>query len=236
MIEDLRKAQEQAQQLKLASMGRLSASIAHEIRNPLGAIRHANALLGEQLEQPGQARLSRIIEDNTVRIDRVVTDVLSVARRERPNDELIDLAAFLPAFLDEFVAQSGAARRQVAIVIESGEPLRFDANHLRRVLVNLVGNALRYASGGDGAVQIGWQESGPDRLELRVSDDGPGLPFEMQQHAFEPFFTTEARGTGLGLFLSRELCAANGASIRYEPPGAAGRGAFVVELAKHGIG
>jgi two-component system sensor histidine kinase PilS (NtrC family) len=58
----------------------------------------------------------------------------------------------------------------------------------------------------------------------------------MQQHAFEPFFTTEARGTGLGLFLSRELCAANGASIRYEPPGAAGRGAFVVELAKHGIG
>ena len=230
MIEDLRKAQAQAQQLKLASMGRLSASIAHEIRNPLGAIRHANALLGEQLEQPAQRRLSRIIEDNTVRIDRVVADVLSVARRDSPNDESIDIAGFMPAFLDEFAMQAGVPRSRIGLSIESDRRLRFDPNHLQRVLVNLVGNALRYATQADAAVQVGWRDCGNDRLELRISDDGPGLPQEMLQHAFEPFFTTETRGTGLGLFLSRELCVANRASIRYEAPGAGRRGAFVIEV------
>lgn len=230
MIEDLRKAQAQAQQLKLASMGRLSASIAHEIRNPLGAIRHANALLGEQLEQPVQKRLSKIIEDNTVRIDRVVADVLSVARRESPNDEAIEVASFLPAFLDEFALQAGVPRSRIGLSVETDRPLRFDPNHLQRVLVNLVGNALRYASQSEAAVQVEWRDCGNDRLELRISDDGPGLPHEMLQHVFEPFFTTEASGTGLGLFLSRELCVANRASIRYEAPQPARRAAFVIEV------
>jgi two-component system sensor histidine kinase PilS (NtrC family) len=234
MLDDLRRAEERAQQLKLASMGRLTASIAHEIRNPLGAIRHANALLAERIEDPGQRRLSRIIEDNTVRIDRVVADVLSVSRRERPGDETIDMAPFLPAFADEFAAQAGVARERIAVRVESEQPMRFDANHLRQVLVNLVGNALRYASSAPNAVVVTWRGQAhrseqPHRLELRVSDDGPGLSPEMQQHAFEPFFTTEASGTGLGLYLARELCAANGAAIRYEPVADGRPGAFVVE-------
>lgn len=234
MLEDLRRAEERAQQLKLASMGRLTASIAHEIRNPLGAIRHANALLAERIDDPGQRRLSRIIEDNTLRIDRVVADVLSVSRRERPGDETIDMAPFLPAFADEFAAQAGVARERIAVRVESDQPMRFDANHLRQVLVNLVGNALRYASGAPNAVVVTWRgqphrSEQPHRLELRVSDDGPGLSPEMQQHAFEPFFTTEASGTGLGLYLARELCAANGAAVRYEPAADGRPGAFVVE-------
>lgn len=228
MLDDLRQAEERAQQLKLASMGRLSASIAHEIRNPLGAIRHANALLGERLAEETNQRLSRIIEDNTLRIDRIIGDVLSVSRRERPVQEEIDVAAFLPAFADEFALQANVPRERIDVQVQSASLMCFDANHLRQVLVNLAGNALRYASGKPGSVTLQWRLRRLDRLELRIADDGPGLSAEMQQHVFEPFFTTEARGTGLGLYLARELCAANGALLRYEPAGDAA-GAFVIE-------
>jgi two-component system sensor histidine kinase PilS (NtrC family) len=231
MIEDPRRVEERAQHLKLASMGRLSASIAHEIRNPLGAIRHANALLAERLEDSPGRRLSRIIEDNSVRIDRVIAAVLSVSRRERPSDETIAVAPFLSAFADEFAAQAGVERARIALQIEATQPIRFDSNHLRQVLVNLVGNALRYASQVPGAVVLTWREDPLHRLELRVCDDGPGLSAEMQQSAFEPFFTTDTRGTGLGLYLARELCAANGASLRFEPAADTRPGGFVIEPA-----
>ena len=231
MIEDQSELEERAQQLKLASMGRLSASIAHEIRNPLAAIRHANGLLAERLDDPQLRRLAGIVEDNTVRIDRIVADVLSIARRERAAVESIDLRQFLEQLLSEFAAQTGADLRRIAVRLDSAEPMRFDSNHLRQVLSNLLGNALRYASQQPGAVLVHWRAREGDRLELRVADDGPGLSPEMLQHAFEPFFTTESRGTGLGLYLARELCAANGAAIRYQAGGdpAPYRGAFVIE-------
>lgn len=231
MLEDQRLIEERAQQLKLASMGRLSASIAHEVRNPLAAIRHANSLLAERLDDPAQVRLARIVEDNTVRIDRIVGDVLSIARRERAADEAIDVPAFLRGFLPEFVAASGADPRRISVRLETDRPIRFDSNHLRQVLFNLLGNALRYASQDESAVLIEWREREPHRLELKVADDGPGLPTEMLEHAFEPFFTTESRGTGLGLYLARELCNANAATIRYETgaPSARYRSAFVIE-------
>jgi len=230
VIEDLRQVEERAQQLKLASMGRLSASIAHEIRNPLAAIRHANGLLGEQLSQPAQARLARIVEDNSVRIDRIVSNVLSIARRERTALEPIDVRAFLEGLLPEVLAGAAADPRRVDVAIEVDAPMRFDANHLRQVVVNLLTNALRYAGDAPGAVRLSWARGAGDRLEFRVADDGPGLAPEMLEHVFEPFFTTEARGTGLGLYLARELCAANQATLRYEPAaeGARHRGAFVI--------
>lgn len=231
ILEDQRLVEERAQQLKLASMGRLSASIAHEVRNPLAAIRHANSLLAERIGDPALARLARIVEDNTVRIDRIVEDVLSIARRERAADESIDLRDFLKGFLAEFAAASGVDRQRIAVRLETDRPIRFDSNHLRQVLLNLLGNALRYASGAEGAVMIGWREREAHRLELTVADDGSGLPPEMLEHAFEPFFTTDSRGTGLGLYLTRELCNANGATIRYEaaPPPGRYRSAFVIE-------
>ncbi|HLS57853.1 MAG TPA: ATP-binding protein [Zeimonas sp.] len=230
-LEDQRAFEERAQQLKLASMGRLSASIAHEVRNPLAAIRHANSLLAERLDDPAQIRLARIVEDNTVRIDRIVTDVLSIARRERAAEESVDVASFLKGLLPEFVATSGADPRRIAVRLETDLPIRFDSNHLRQVLLNLLSNALRYASPEDSAVLIEWRESGGHRLELKVSDDGPGLPTDMLEHAFEPFFTSESRGTGLGLYLARELCVANAATIRYEAGEASSRyrSAFVIE-------
>ena len=234
VVEDLDRIEQRAQQLKLAAMGRLSASIAHEIRNPLGAIRHANGLLAERLDDARLRRLAAIVEDNSVRIDRVVEHVLSIARRERAEPEPLDAAGLLAAFVPEFAAQQDVPAERIAVRVESSAPIMFDAGHLRQVLINLVGNALRHASDAPGAVVVAWREAPGDRLELSVSDDGPGLAAEHVQHAFEPFFTTEARGTGLGLYLVRELCASNGASVRYErhAPGARHGGAFVIELAQ----
>jgi two-component system sensor histidine kinase PilS (NtrC family) len=234
VIDDLRELEERAQQLKLASMGRLSASIAHEIRNPLAAIRHANGLLAEQLGEPRLQRLARIVETNTVRIDRVVEDVLAIARRERPSLEPLDIARFLEVLIPEIVVMSGTDRRRIEVALAADAPILFDPGQLRQVLVNLVGNALRYASDAPSAVRIEWRRDPADRLELRVSDDGPGLAPGMIDHVFEPFFTTESRGTGLGLYLAREFCAANGAALRYEVSTAPGghRTAFVIAVAQ----
>lgn len=230
VLEDQREVEERAQQLKLASMGRLSASIAHEIRNPLAAIRHANALLAEQLDAPAMRRLAGIVESNTGRIDRIVRDVLSVARREPPVLEDVHVARFLDELLPELREMAGARPERVRCRVEADDPLPFDSGQLRQVIVNLVGNALRFASDAPGAVSVEWRRDPAGRLELRVSDDGPGMAGEMAEHAFEPFFTTRTRGTGLGLYLAREICASNLAELRYERPAPAqsGRGAFVV--------
>ncbi len=237
LVENLHELEQRAQQLKLASMGRLSASIAHEIRNPLGAIRHANSLLAEQLESAPLARLARIVEDNTVRINRVIEDVLSISRGGPAVVEAIDMESFLDGFIREFVAQASAERDRIAVVIETDAPMSFDSNQLRQVLVNLVGNALRYASQEPGAVKIGWRKLTSGRLELSIADDGPGLGPDAVAYAFEPFFTTESRGTGLGLYLARELSALNAASIRYQKLRAGGRysGAFLIEPRREAV-
>lgn len=218
LLEDLAQIEERAQQLKLASMGRLSAAIAHEIRNPLGAIRHAGNLLGEQVEAVQLKRLTAIIERSTLRIDRIIEDVLSMARRGGMQENLL-LPAFMPQFMHEFLAEQPANQQRLSWCFDTGAPLAFDPNHLRQVLVNLLSNALRYASAEPGAVMVRWLARPDGRLQLWVVDDGPGIGEEQRQHLFEPFFTTEAQGTGLGLHLTRELCLANGASIRYEAPG-----------------
>ena len=230
MLEDLGRLEQRAQQLKLASMGRLSASIAHEIRNPLAAIRHANGLLAESQVQPGARRLSSIVEVNCLRIDRIIEDVLSISRRGAGTPEAIDAQAFLSEVVGDYLAQSGAEPSRVRINVDSPLRIWFDAGNLRRVLLNLLGNAVRHASESPGAVGVGWHTEG-GRAQLVVDDDGPGVPETVRGHLFEPFFTTAPSGTGLGLHLARELCAANGASIRYRPAGdnPARRGAFVVE-------
>jgi two-component system sensor histidine kinase PilS (NtrC family) len=217
VVEDQREVEERAQQLKLASMGRLSASIAHEIRNPLAAIRHANALLAEQLTAPAARRLAGIVEDNTLRIDRIVRDVLSVARRDPPTLENVDVARFFAEVAPELARMSAQAPGRVRLSAGEPAPLSFDPGQLRQVLFNLVGNALRYASQRTGAVLVEWRRGRSGRPELRVCDDGPGLAGDILEHAFEPFFTTGARGTGLGLHLAREICLRNRAELRYEP-------------------
>ena len=230
VLEDIARLDEWAQQLKLASMGRLSASIAHEIRNPLSAIRHANGLIRERLDDRTMIRLSRIVEDNSLRIDRIIEDVLSVSRRGAPAIESIDASGFLPSVIEDACRPSGIDPARIRLIIACDAPIHFDAGHLRQVVLNLLSNALRHASVLPGAIQVSWLMGSPGPV-LEVSDDGPGVQSDLLKHLFEPFMTTERSGTGLGLHLARELCLANGARIHYRRPGdnESRRGAFLIE-------
>ena len=213
-VEDTTRAREQAQQLKLAALGRLTANIAHEIRNPLAAISHASELLDEQSRGEDPARLTRIIQDNTRRLERLVSDVLQLNRRDRISAGPIRLHPWLGEFLAEFVANESATADRFAVDAGADAWIEFDREHLRQVLWNLLRNAARYAGPEDGAVRIALRGYA-GRVELSVIDNGPGVPPSHQGQLFEPFFTTEAKGTGLGLYLARELCAANRATLEY---------------------
>ncbi|MGB5080088.1 MAG: HAMP domain-containing sensor histidine kinase [Burkholderiales bacterium] len=213
-LEDLSKLQEQARQLKLAALGRLTANIAHEIRNPLSAITHAGDLLLEEQRGPQKERMVQIIQDNARRLERMVHDVLELSRRDRVEPEKIRLRPYLTNFIEEF-------SRNEKIPIESFHPdvgedvsLEFDRAHLNQVLWNLLGNAWRHSRKRAGSVRLtAWRRT--NRVELHVIDDGDGVARELQPQLFEPFFTTFASGTGLGLYIARELCAANGTVLEY---------------------
>ena len=214
LLEDMGRVQEQARQLKLAALGRLTASIAHEIRNPLSAIKHAGELLQEDEKSEMRTRLLRIVHDNAQRVERIVSDVLEVGRRDRAHRETVALASMLPALLDEFVLKEKVAPDTISLEL-AGEPkLFFDRAHLYQVLTNLLTNALRYSQRRSGSVRVEARCSSSDGfVEVHVIDDGPGVENDSREHIFEPFFTTHSRGTGLGLYIARELCDANGATL-----------------------
>jgi two-component system sensor histidine kinase PilS (NtrC family) len=218
-LEDISKLEHQARQVKLAALGRLTANIAHEIRNPLAAITHASELLLEENRQPGRERLTRIIRDNAGRLDRMVKDVLELNRRDRVHAEAIRIAPFLTVFLDEFVQNERLDRSAFALERDGDGLVEFDRVHLHQVLWNLARNAWRHSHKGPGSVRMRLQRQG-NRLELHVLDDGPGVAKDLQSQLFEPFFTTYSAGTGLGLYIARELCAANGAALDYVDRGA----------------
>lgn len=218
LLEDLSRLQEQATQLKLAALGRLTASIAHEIRNPLSAITHAGDLLQEEIEPPGRDRLLHIIRENARRLDRMVRDVLELSRRDRARPETIRLQGFIAGFLDEFTQNEGVPRERFAIDVPPEASVEFDRAHLNQVLWNLVRNASRHCRQQPGSVVVR-AEQRHRRLELHVIDDGEGVPKEFQAQLYEPFFTTYSGGTGLGLYIARELCVANSAALEYVDPG-----------------
>ena len=213
-LEDLSKLQEQAQQLKLAALGRLTANIAHEIRNPLSAITHAGDLLVEENRAAGRERLVRIIRDNAARLDRMVQDVLELSRRDRVQPEPIRLRSFLLGFVEDFAQNEDIATETFVLDVPEDVQVEFDRVHLNQVLWNLVRNAWRHCRRQAGSVRLR-VEGRPGRVELHIADDGAGVPRELQAQLFEPFFTTFSGGTGLGLYIARELCAANGASLEY---------------------
>jgi two-component system sensor histidine kinase PilS (NtrC family) len=213
-LEDTTRSREQAQQLKLAALGRLTANIAHEIRNPLAAISHAAELLGEERRGADKARLTRIIRDNTARLERLVSDVLQLNRRDRVASERIQLRSWLAAFVAEFVANESVPRERFAIECPRDAVIEFDPGHLHQVMWNLLRNAVRHARSGPGSVRLA-VAGFAGRVELSVIDNGPGVPRASQGQLFEPFFTTDSKGTGLGLYLARELCTANRAALEY---------------------
>lgn len=228
-LEDLQAIEDQAQRLKLAAMGRLTASIAHEIRNPLAAISQAGQLLAEETQDPLQQRLTSIVRENTLRLNRLVEDVLRAARRDSPMSDEFDLGRFCATWLEEFYRDRGLAEGAVSLAIAPGTVVKVEQGHLRQVLFNLVDNALRYCSGRPGSIEIRVDPGdGRDQpVRLWVFDDGPGVPQADRDAMFEPFFTTHARGTGLGLYLAREFCVANGIDLTYESRQAGGAPACI---------
>lgn len=222
-LEDIGRLQQEAQQVKLAALGRLTANMAHEIRNPLAAISHAAELLADEPPGRGTERLTRIIGDNTQRLNRLVAEVMELGHRDRVNSEPIHLNGFLHQLLEELALQDPALPARLSLDLPEAFTLRFDRGHLHRVLTNLLSNALGYASQAPGAIRI-QGESGKfaNRVGLHIIDDGPGIAEAERNQVFEPFFTTRAAGTGLGLYIARELCEANGArlSLLDNAPGA----------------
>ncbi|MDI6746624.1 MAG: ATP-binding protein [Rhodocyclaceae bacterium] len=222
-LEDVGRQQQKAQQMKLAALGRLTANLAHEIRNPLAAISHAAELLAEEPPDKGTERLTRIIGDNTQRLNRLVAETMELGRRDRVNPELIDVASFIDQQLEELALQDPGCVARIRVELPDKFSLCFDRGHLHRVLSNLLSNALRYASNAPGAVRIqGEQGKFANRFSLHVINDGPGIDEAARSQIFEPFFTTSVAGTGLGLYIARELCEANGArlSLLENSPGA----------------
>ena len=229
-IEDMTRLREQAQQLKLAALGRLTANIAHEIRNPLSAISHAAELLDEGQRKVDQVRLTRIIRDNTLRLDRLVSDVLQLNRRDRVEAERIHLNVWLNGFLEEFASNESVVPERLVLEVASDAWVRFDRGHLHQVLWNLLRNAVRHATSGAGSVRFVVRVL-TNQVELNVTDDGLGVSKSNQGQLFEPFFTTYSAGTGLGLYLARELCAANGATLEYVDDAPGGHFRIVCEEA-----
>lgn len=220
-LEDQSQLTQQAQQMKLASLGTLTAGIAHEIRNPLGAISHAAQLLQESEDlNKGDARLADIIQQHSIRMNKVVENVLQLSRRKQSHAELISLNLFLNTFTEE-LADSLGSDIQIDLHIEDASlQARIDTNQLTQVLTNLCQNGLRYSEKETGKAEItltGGRLESSDRPYIDVIDQGTGISQEDAEHLFEPFFTTSAMGTGLGLFIAKELCEANEARLDYIP-------------------
>ncbi|MBT8136677.1 MAG: PAS domain-containing protein [Gammaproteobacteria bacterium] len=219
-LEDATQLSERVQQAKLAALGRLSASIAHEIRNPVGAISHAGQLLAESDAIPAdERRLTDIIHKQAGRVNTIIENVLQLSRRDNTRPQQIVLGEWLADFVSEFAAANQLGDSSVSIQHDEPElAIRFDPSHLHQVLWNLCENAVRYARAADGAVTLSMysgRHKASDRPVLEVLDRGSGIADELVDRIFEPFFTAAHDGTGLGLFIARELCDCNNAGLRY---------------------
>jgi two-component system sensor histidine kinase PilS (NtrC family) len=220
-LEDTGEIAAKVQQTKLAALGRLSASIAHEIRNPVGAMSHAAQLLAES---PGLSaedrRLTQIMQANSSRVSGIIDNVLQLSRREAPKPQQLMLGAWTVRFREEFCATLELPRQQVLIETAAGDvQVRIDSSQLHQITWNLCQNAIMHALPSAPAAPIELRYGrlgGVGRPYLQVADRGPGIAAADTERIFEPFFTRAQRGTGLGLFLARELASANGATLLYE--------------------
>ena len=238
-LHDLRELEAKLRTEKLAAMGRMSAAVAHEIRNPLAAITQANALLDEELTDPGQKRLTYMVEQNAQRLGRIAEDILDIARvhnQIQPGDgEAVRLDDTVASICHDWIALAPAARHLV-LDLQAGHSLvAFDTGHLRQLLHNLLNNAQRYRSERSDALRISTSNSFTGTATLTVWSDGAPIEPTIEKHLFEPFFSSESRSSGLGLYICRELCTRHGAMIRYERqsarrPQLADGNAFIVQF------
>jgi len=216
IMEDIALYNQHVQQSKLASLGRLTASIAHEIRNPLGAISHAGQLLSENPDfSPQNLRLTQIIQSNSARVNQIIEDILQLSRREASRREKIQLKPWLAHYLETFMLEQMIEPKAFRLQIDPGPLTAFiDPGHLKQILDNLCQNALTYGSPEQGPIILrGFMAEKSPCIE--VIDNGPGIEREHLSHLFEPFFTTSNKGTGLGLFICKELAELNRAKLGY---------------------
>ena len=220
-LHDLREMEARLRTEKMAAMGRMSAAVAHEIRNPLAAIAQANALLEEDLEDPAHRRLTGMVSQNAQRLSKIVDEVLGIARvqhqgvkRSSPIQLVLD--ATVAAVCRDWSAHDPATRRVQLALGTLGLPVDFDPDHLQRVLINLLDNALRYVSTEAGAIQVSTRLATSRQSSLQVWSDGPPMEQAVEEHLFEPFFSSESRSSGLGLYICRELCERHRAVIGYQ--------------------
>ncbi|MBC7756912.1 MAG: PAS domain-containing protein [Bdellovibrio sp.] len=217
-IEDWSQMQTQAHQVKLAALGRLTANIAHEIRNPLSAISHANQLLQEEEFNPASKRMLQIIADNVQRVDQIIKDVLELNRRDRTNQEPIVLENFILDFYTQFCAVEKIPATCFKLTLINAETtVSFDRRHLNQILWNLCKNGWRHCKKLENSLELSLNLTDKTKaIHIKIEDDGDGVPESIRNHLFEPFFTTEKSGTGLGLYIARELADANGAKLEFE--------------------
>ena len=219
-LEDLREMQARVRIEKMAAMGRMSAAVAHEIRNPLAAIAQANALLEEDLHEAGHVQLTTMVSQNVKRLTKIVDEVLDISRAQQqlpaPVDSTLLLDDAIRRICHDWAAQNTAATRLQVDPGASEAAVHFDAEHLRRLMVNLLDNALRYASEGEAAIQVTTRRDSSGHTKLAVWSDGLPLEASVQTHLFEPFFSSESRSSGLGLYICRELCERYSALIGYQ--------------------
>lgn len=222
-LEDASLLAEKVRQTKLVSLGRLSASIAHEIRNPVGALSHAAQLLSESpVIGSGERRLLEIINLHSQRVSEIVENVMQLSRRDATRPETVELVSWMHDFVAEFASTCELPVERFRIAsAHVPVDVRIDPSHLRQVCWNLCENAVQHAAGdgGDGPiVEIRFSQlEGPGRPFVEFADRGPGIDEDMHERLFEPFATGQAGGTGLGLFISRELCECNRAALLFEP-------------------
>lgn len=217
-LEDTSILRQQAQQLKMAALARLTASIAHEVRNPLGAITNAAQLLGESGSTASQdQRLIRIIEDQSRRLNAIVENVMQLSRRDHLNPIKFELHRWISEFAGQFCDMSRIPADAVAVLGADNVQVYVDPDQLYQVVVNLCHNALRHSPAFQGKALIELEVGADDETRpfLDVIDWGSGIPPEIVDNIFDPFFTTTPKGTGLGLYIARELCEGNGARLDY---------------------
>lgn len=217
-LRSLREIAAEAMATKLASLGQLTANLAHEIRNPMSAIRHANDLLQEGIEDPVGKKLHGIIDGNIRRIDKMLEDVSTLNKKDNLGRESINLMKFWLAFKQEFTLNNPSSVGCIKMEMQ-GKNLTVTADpmHMQQIMWNLCNNAWRHSTKGSDAIQVSIKPSGKLNVSIVVSDDGPGAAPEIRNRLFEPFFTTEKSGTGLGLYVARELAHANLGQLHYHP-------------------
>ena len=219
-LEDLREMEARVLTEKMAAMGRMSAAVAHEIRNPLAAITQANALLEEDLQDPAQRQLTSMVRQNAHRLARIVDEILDIARVQEQAPQAQTRAVLLDEAAQQVCtdwARQNGAEAQLRVQLGAARAsVLFETEHLRRLIVNLLDNALRYASKAVGAIRLTTEISASGQTRLSIWSDGQPLERTVQSHMFEPFFSSQSRSSGLGLYICRELCERHGALIGYQ--------------------